>query len=144
MTNLQPDAPNYGEEGTYKWIRPANEELSADDKVEYYNMQIANWQYQLRLNEEAKVTAIGSRDRYLDRNYSFDAGSTVTSTMVCDTAITVTRTSNESKTFSYGSNSGKSFCGVGLLTRSQKSISIATKDTEQNGESNTTSLKYTL
>ena len=144
VTNLMPDDPRYGEEGTYKWIRPANEELSADDKVEYYNMQIANWKYQLRLNEEAKVTAIGSRDRYLDRNYSFDAGSTVTSTMVCDTAITVTRTSNESKTFSYGSNSGKSFCGVGLLTRSQKSISIATKDTEQNGESNTTSLKYTL
>ena len=52
-----------------------------EDKVRWYNSQIAKWEQTLADNEEAKVKAIKERETYLKENHSFDAGVTIESSI---------------------------------------------------------------
>ena len=52
-----------------------------DDDVRWYNTQINTWIKTLADNEEAKVTAIAEREKYLQENHSFDAGAIIESSV---------------------------------------------------------------
>ena len=74
-TTLTEDDDNYGTAGTYTVTKPEPADKPFyTDMVKYYNEQIANWEYQMAKNEEAKVTAISDRRRWLEANQSFDSG----------------------------------------------------------------------
>ncbi|MBR4897333.1 MAG: hypothetical protein IKZ48_00890 [Prevotella sp.] len=74
LTTLSPDDDDYGTENTYKVFKAANVSI-ATDSVAWVNNQIENWTNRLKDNEEEKVKAFESRDKYLaGDNLSFDSG----------------------------------------------------------------------
>ena len=76
------DDPNFGSDGYYKLIEPevTNKDCVYEDSVLWCNEQVRRWKEVLAQNERAKVTAIEDPSKYLLKNYSFDAGSTVSVT----------------------------------------------------------------
>ncbi|MBQ3634959.1 MAG: hypothetical protein II951_05010 [Bacteroidales bacterium] len=90
--------PGATEGPSYKMVLPADFEtnkakyknMAFTDTISWYNMQINNWIDQLAANEKAKVKAIESREKYLVKNYSFDAGAAIESS----TSTTVDTTYN--------------------------------------------------
>ena len=77
-TWLKEDDANYGQEDTYVQVVPAAweglEQYFAEDKVAWCNDQIEGWKQALYNNERDKVMAIEGRDKYWQRNISFDGG----------------------------------------------------------------------
>ncbi len=105
VTTLSEDNPNYGtsnddpvwgkkaveyydvkDDGlcigpSYAIILPVDcKRLVFQDTVKYFNEQVKMWKQQLANNEQAKVTAISEREKYIDKNYSFDSGASVSVT----------------------------------------------------------------
>jgi len=79
-TTLTVDDDAYGTPGTYTVTKPEPADKPFyTDMVKYYNEQVANWEYQMARNEEAKVTAISDRRRWLEANQSFDSGTFIDS-----------------------------------------------------------------
>lgn len=84
VSKVESTDPNFGCTGFYHSIPP--EGLSslpeaqrfAVDSVQWCNDQVARWEQILYNNEKAKVDAIEDRSQWLQKNYSFDAGSHVT------------------------------------------------------------------
>ena len=50
---------------SYTMMQPVDKEKGGQDMVNYYNMQIKKWEHELELNEQAKVTAIEERKKWL-------------------------------------------------------------------------------
>lgn len=72
------DDPTFGQDSTtYKWDCPSKDGKYID-RVASYNSSIEIWTQWLSANEEAKVTAIDERDKYLHKNYSLDGGTSLT------------------------------------------------------------------
>lgn len=105
VTTLSEDNPNYGTSNddpvwgkdaveyydepdngfckgpSYTIVLPENcQYLIFQDTVKYFNEQVKMWKQQLANNEKAKVTAISEREKYIDKNYSFDSGASVSVT----------------------------------------------------------------
>ena len=80
------DDPSFGQEGSYECLWPkktistAGNEFCGTDSVAWCNEQVKRWKKIMENNECAKVLAIDNRSEYLYKNYSFDAGSSVTVT----------------------------------------------------------------
>ena len=89
---------------SYKMVLPASaydgDKLRSDyntgDTISWYNAQISAWKQVLANNEKAKVQAIENRSDYLRDNYSFDAGSSLTSSTTTTSSKDFTVTSNTS------------------------------------------------
>lgn len=88
---------------SYRMILPQNAFLdpsrtilqkgySVQDMVYFNNAQISGWRQILANNERAKVTAIKARNRFLERNVSFDAGSSFEYTLTNDSTFDYTDT----------------------------------------------------
>lgn len=80
VTELTPDDPDFGKDGTYKAIYP--EGVNMSDTISVINSNIDCWVANLRLNEEEKVAAIRNsygdyEGKYEKFNYSFDSGATI-------------------------------------------------------------------
>ena len=92
-TWLKEDDANYGQEDTYVQVVPAAweglEQYFAEDKVAWCNDQIEGWKQALYNNERDKVMAIEGRDKYWQRNISFDGGTSYTYTNRSDTTSVV-------------------------------------------------------
>ena len=92
-TWLKEDDANYGQEDTYVQVVPAAweglEQYFAEDKVAWCNDQIEGWKQALYNNERDKVMAIEGRDKYWQRNISFDGGTSYTYTNRNDTTNVV-------------------------------------------------------
>jgi len=76
---------------SYSVLLPVGYSECFSDEVVWYNSSIAKWERQLYLNEEAKVTAIENPVKYKKRNYSFDAGATVTVGVEKNNSVTTNR-----------------------------------------------------
>ena len=80
------DDPSFGQNGSYMRIEPKHSISTGDgdsgitDSVMWCNQQVKRWESILADNERAKLMAIDNRSEYLDKNYSFDAGSSITVT----------------------------------------------------------------
>ena len=140
-TWLSKDKANYGTEGTYIQVTPAAWEsltdFVAEDKVAWCNNQIENWQKVLYNNEYDKVTAIENRDKYWQRNISFDGGSGYSYTARNDTTKVVKH--------NYSHNLGGIVKGGFSTKNTAASIQFKTKmsvDTENGWAYSTTESDY--
>lgn len=72
------DMPADANGESYQWVVPAtNGDVEPIDSIRWYNQQIRLWEEALARNEEEKVNALNNRASSLDRNISFDAGTSV-------------------------------------------------------------------
>ena len=104
VTALSPDDELYGSDNdderwikmgkkaseypSYRMVLPKviDKDKQWSDTIVMFNNSIANWVKQLSANEEEKIKAFDGRsNRYLDRNISFDGGSSVTMTRTTET-----------------------------------------------------------
>ena len=109
----------------------------AEDKVAWCNNQIESWQKVLYNNEYDKVTAIENRDKYWQRNISFDGGSGYSYTARNDTTKVVKH--------NYSHNLGGIVKGGFSTKNTAASIQFKTKmsvDTENGWAYSTTESDY--
>lgn len=123
-TTLTVDDDAYGTPGTYTVTlpQPADKPFYTD-MVKYYNEQVANWEYQMAKNEEAKVTAISDRRSWLEANQSFDSGTFIDSEV--------------STEFTSGNSTSNTF-NTSLIVGGGTSVSIFGQDVDISLQSTTT------
>lgn len=131
---------------SYTMILPEDyEKKNYQDMVNFYNLQVALWQGELAANEYAKVKAIDNRDEYLDKNYSFDAGATVTATAVNKTTDDFSRTRTYSLIGTAGVESGYVYNkAIGFTAKFMETLSGTWVRTSGRTSSETSTISYTL
>ena len=144
VTELTANDENFGAPGTYRWIRPTDMSMTAIDEVSYYNSQIARWKKVLADNEKAKLTAKENRDKYLIKNYSFDAGTSISNTTESTTTTTTTTEFEHELHLSLGFETGFNVGGVGLGVIATETGSYYNYHSYDDEEETNTSIGYTL
>ncbi len=162
LTTLDPDDPHFGSSNHDKkvWGAQAKEGVSTSgpsytmvvpnktesfqDSVEWCNSQIRIWESTLALNEKEKVLAYENREEHIDKNFSFDAGSSVNMSMQTEESSGTTHDCTVTGAVVLGTTFGVSINDTGVLW----SISTQTGGgTHEESESTTTELasfSYTL
>lgn len=158
LTTLKPEDIGYGTNNNDKiWGKDAvlsstgrsytmkigDPTKSCSDEIVWYNDQIENWQKWLAVNEEEKVRAYEERDENT-KNYSFDAGS----------SITYTATNENGKGKQYENNftglahvvgrTGFQIAGVGLTATVTTDTGGGIHTSGEETDTETSSFSYTL
>lgn len=158
LTTLKPEDIGYGTNNNDKiWGKDAvlsstgrsytmkigDPTKSCSDQIVWYNDQIENWQKWLAVNEEEKVRAYEDRDENT-KNYSFDAGS----------SITYTATNENGKGKQYENNftglahvigrTGFQIAGVGLTATVTTDTGGGIHTSGEETETETSTFSYTL
>ena len=158
LTTLKPEDIGYGTNNNDKiWGKDAvlsstgrsytmkigDPTKSCSDEIVWYNDQIENWQKWLAVNEEEKVRAYEDRDENT-KNYSFDAGS----------SITYTATNENGKGKQYENNftglahvigrTGFQIAGVGLTATVTTDTGGGIHTSGEETETETSTFSYTL
>lgn len=158
LTTLKPEDIGYGTNNNDKiWGKDAvlsstgrsytmkigDPTKSCSDEIVWYNDQIENWQKWLAVNEEEKVRAYEDRDENT-KNYSFDAGS----------SITYTATNENGKGKQYENNftglahvigrTGFQIAGVGITATVTTDTGGGIHTSGEETETETSSFSYTL
>jgi hypothetical protein len=123
VTNLKEGNEKFGENGTYRFVAPTylDNNTFLVDSVEWFNSQIEGWQTAMKNNEMAKITAMSNRVKWLDKNYSFTTGGSISSTISNDS------TSKEEIPVSF---SGSIVVGYGTgITANKTGVDIDLKTT---------------
>lgn len=131
---------------SYTMILPQswnNDTTGLQDMVNFYNVQIAKWENELRKNEEAKVTAIQNKE-YLIENHSFDSGASITSEKTVDKATSTSKTQNWEINAILGLETGFTICGVGLGVELTENAGVTLNDETSTSTSNSSTFAYTL
>ena len=142
LTKLSPDDPRFGsnnhdtavwgseaskfgatEGPSYKVVYPKNQpwrevgigetEEVDQDMIYHYNLQISNWVRHLAANEKEKVKAWENREQKLLKNYSFDAGSSISYSSERDTTNVDTYEHNSGAIAHLGNVAGFEINGCG-------------------------------
>lgn len=148
VTALLPSDPNFGTLGTYRMVPPKDSVDFRGDTVSYFTSQIANWIEQLKHNEEEKVKAYNNRasleKQSRVKNYSFDAGTTLTLTYQADTVTTDKSDTKFTEKGTFGVASGGSVNGLGIEIETDF-VAGGYQETETaNDTTRKVLLKYTL
>ena len=158
LTTLKPEDIGYGTNNNDKiWGKDAvlsstgrsytmkigDPTKSCSDEIVWYNDQIENWQKWLAVNEEEKVRAYEDRDENT-KNYSFDAGS----------SITYTATNENGKGKQYENNftglahvigrTGFQIAGVGITATVTTDTGGGIHTSGEETETETSTFSYTL
>lgn len=158
LTTLKPEDIGYGTNNNDKiWGKDAvlsstgrsytmkigDPTKSCNDQIVWYNDQIENWQKWLAVNEEEKVRAYEDRDENT-KNYSFDAGS----------SITYTATNENGKGKQYENNftglahvigrTGFQIAGVGITATVTTDTGGGIHTSGEETETETSTFSYTL
>lgn len=158
LTTLKPEDIGYGTNNNDKiWGKDAvlsstgrsytmkigDPTKSCSDEIVWYNDQIENWQKWLAVNEEEKVRAYEERDENT-KNYSFDAGS----------SITYTATNENGKGKQYENNftglahvvgrTGFQIAGVGLTATVTTDTGGGIHTSGEETDTETSTFSYTL
>lgn len=147
VTTLSPTDPQYGEKD-YKMLPPTNTAgKTIIDSVSLYNSYIDSWKVYLEMDEKAKVEAYNSRSSMGEKykNYSFDAGATISMTQTATTEHTTIVDTIQGITLNYHWESSGSF--LGLLGRHITKDYVDTHDTTHTTENDTittTTFSYTF
>lgn len=130
---------------SYAMIFPVDYlEGNYQDMVKYYNTQRRSWITQLANNEEMKLKAIENRGTYFQKNYSFDAGASITASVEESDVITeVTEHVNEVNVV-LSQETGYQFSGVGLEMLFEESTGYTHVSTTQDDSTHVTTMSYTL
>lgn len=146
VTDKLPDNPEFGSQDTYRMVSPDN--FTGQDTIQYFNNQIAAWEKYLSLNEEAKVKAFENRtelekDKHA-KNYSFDAGSTITDTYK-DETIEGTKLEYEmSVRLQIGGGHGFKASGAGWMWEFKNDLGGGYKRIKEHSTNEVTTFSYTL
>lgn len=158
LTTLKPEDIGYGTNNNDKiWGKDAvlsstgrsytmkigDPTKSCSDEIVWYNDQIENWQKWLAVNEEEKIRAYEDRDENT-KNYSFDAGS----------SITYTATNENGKGKQYENNftglahvigrTGFQIAGVGITATITTDTGGGIHTSGEETETETSTFSYTL
>lgn len=158
LTTLKPEDIGYGTNNNDKiWGKDAvlsstgrsytmkigDPTKSCNDQIVWYNDQIENWQKWLAVNEEEKIRAYEDRDENT-KNYSFDAGS----------SITYTATNENGKGKQYENNftglahvigrTGFQIAGVGITATVTTDTGGGIHTSGEETETETSTFSYTL
>lgn len=158
LTTLKPEDIGYGTNNNDKiWGKDAvlsstgrsytmkigDPTKSCSDEIVWYNDQIENWEKWLAVNEEEKVRAYEDRDENT-KNYSFDAGS----------SITYTATNENGKGKQYENNftglahvigrTGFQIAGVGITATVTTDTGGGIHTSGEETETETSTFSYTL
>ena len=89
VTWLREGDPDFGTKDTYKVKAEKNHDWKknkgVEDEVNWYNYQIKRWKEVLSNNEQDKVKAMKDRNRFWEKNISFDGGTSYSMSDRCDT-----------------------------------------------------------
>ena len=132
---------------SYTMLLPIDYEKDKDgvqDMVKFYNTQISKWEKELRKNEQAKVTAIQNRDKWLKDNHSFDAGAAITVSVTNDQQDTYTDTDVDEVNAVLGGETGHMFSGIGFELRISETIGHTFVDEHIDDTLHTCTTAYTL
>ena len=144
LTTLSKDDENYGKNGTYTFLPPANmTEPFYCDSVRWVNNQLDNWTKYLELNEKEKVLAYENRKEDT-QNYSFDSGSDVNFSIEREKGEVTSWSSTVSFGVSLNNSFGFDFQGLGFDEETEISSTSADTEGTETEETKTTSFSYTL
>lgn len=131
---------------SYTMFLPMDHELGKDyqDMVNYYNVQINKWENELRKNEEAKVTAIQNRNKWLKENHSVSAGASVTQTVSTENGTSSTSSQSDGFNIILGLELGYTFSGLGIGAELEEKNGNEWTSEEQNDTTVSVSMSYTL
>ena len=132
---------------SYTMILPESwdkDTTGVQDMVNFYNLQIAKWENELRKNEEAKVTAIQNSKDWLIENHSFDAGAAITVEKTIENATSRVNTEVQEINAIIGLETGYRFAGLGLGIELEEKLGITVTEEQQLDESNSTTIAYNL
>lgn len=158
LTTLKPEDKGYGTSNNDKiWGKDAvlssagrsytmkvgNTNKSYNDEIVWYNNQIESWQKWLAVNEEEKVRAYEERDENT-KNYSFDAGSSITYTATNENGKGKQYDNNFQAIAHIGGATGYNFGGVGVSVNISTDTGGGTHTSGEESETETASFSYTL
>ena len=137
---------------SYKMVLPASaykggtlrDDYLASDTITWFNSQISAWKQVLANNEKAKVKAIENRSDYLRDNYSFDAGSSLTSSTTTTSSKDFTVTSNTSILAVVGGATGFQVNGVGVVVEASTETGGSVMTSDGSTEETSMEIGFTL
>ena len=144
LTTLTPDDEDYGQDGTYTFVKPAIMPNGfCTDSVMWVNNQLANWKSYLAKNEQEKVEAFANRTDQTD-NYSFDSGS--------DVSYSIEKESTEASSWEWSvkaglyvdNTTGLEVAGVGFDLHIEDETMGGTHQVDGSETSETSSFAFTL
>lgn len=158
LTTLKPEDIGYGTNNNDKiWGKDAvlsstgrsytmkigDPKKSCSDEIVWYNDQIENWQKWLAVNEEEKVRAYEDRDENT-KNYSFDAGSSITYTVTNENGKGKQYENNFTGLAHVIGRTGFQIAGVGLTATVTTDTGGGIHTSGEETETETSTFSYTL
>jgi hypothetical protein len=131
---------------SYKMVVPKNIDKKKyyQDKILWYNEQIAAWKKILYDNEKAKVMAINDRNTWLDKNYSIDSGATLESSVTNDTTKTHNN-SEEWNTTIVGEYANETkICGTGVTFTDHLEVDTGGSWSQESSTSRQTTTSFNI
>ncbi len=96
---------------------PADTEVGYTDSVMWCNNQISNWESIMAFNEREKVEAYEDRATCLEKNYSFDSGTTITKTQTNESGTGSTYENTVVSKLIVGNEAGLAINKVGVFVQ---------------------------
>ena len=158
LTTLKPEDIGYGTNNNDKiWGKDAvlsstgrsytmkigDPTKSCSDEIVWYNDQIENWQKWLAVNEEEKVRAYEDRDENT-KNYSFDAGSSITYTVTNENGKGKQYENNFTGLAHVIGRTGFQIAGVGLTATVTTDTGGGIHTSGEETETETSTFSYTI
>jgi hypothetical protein len=114
------------------------------DKIQWYNLQIATWKQVLANNEMAKVTAIENHDKWFDKNYSIDSGTAFESSVTNDTTTSHTNSTEWNTVISAAYGNETKISGVGVTFTDNVEVNTGGHWSDDTGTTHTTTTSYSI
>lgn len=158
LTTLKPEDIGYGTNNNDKiWGKDAvlsstgrsytmkigDPTKSCSDEIVWYNDQIENWQKWLAVNKEEKVRAYEDRDENT-KNYSFDAGSSITYTVTNENGKGKQYENNFTGLAHVIGRTGFQIAGVGITATVTTDTGGGIHTSGEETETETSTFSYTL
>ncbi len=128
---------------SYTMVVP-NKTESFQDSVEWCNSQIRIWESTLALNEKEKVLAYENREEHIDKNFSFDAGSSVNMSMQTEESSGTTHDCTVTGAVVLGTTFGVSINDTGVLWNISTQTGGGTHEVSESTTTELASFSYTL
>jgi hypothetical protein len=132
---------------SYKMVVPKNRPDTTtvyQDKIQWYNLQIATWKQVLANNEMAKVTAIENHDKWFDKNYSIDSGTAFESSVTNDTTTSHTNSTEWNTVISAAYGNETKISGVGVTFTDNVEVNTGGHWSDDTGTTHTTTTSYSI
>ena len=132
---------------SYTMILPVNYLATHDgaqDMIKYYNTQVSRWEYELMLNEQAKVTAIQNRNKWFKDNYSISAGGSLTETVETEDGTTIYDEHTDEVNAVMGGETGHRFNKLGLSVSLKEKIGRTFNSGTDTETTTTTTTSFTI